>query len=85
MNPDGLDSDSMGSLDPDPDPRGQNDPKKYKKRRNFIFLSAGFSLLNVLSGGLGISKLQFLSTRKGKKKFPIFGYLNVSGHGSGFT
>ncbi len=55
-----------------PDPGGQKWPKKYKKLKNFIFWSAGCSFLradgfscslDVLYGGLGISKLQFLITK----------------------
>jgi hypothetical protein len=45
---------------------GKNDLENRKKFRNFMFYSAGCSLLkaegflDVLCGGLGISKLQFL-------------------------
>ncbi len=66
----GLDPDSIGSVDPYPDPGGQKWPTKIdKKLRNFIVLSAGCSLLRAecffcsldfLSGGLGIGKLYFL-------------------------
>jgi hypothetical protein len=70
------DPDSMGSLDPELDSQSRSESrrakmteKKGKKLINFIFLSARCSLLraegffcrlNVLYGGLGISKLQFL-------------------------
>jgi hypothetical protein len=66
----------LGSLDPDPDPqtgsgsrRTKITKKNGKKLMNSIFLSCGFSLLraegfscrlDVLLGGLRISKLQFL-------------------------
>ncbi len=66
--------DSSSSFDPDPDPGGQsqNDPQKQKKLRNFMFGSAGCSLLraegfscslDVLYGGLGKSKLKFLNKK----------------------
>ncbi len=32
-----ADPDSLGSLDPDPDPGEQNDPQKLKKLINYIF------------------------------------------------
>jgi hypothetical protein len=60
-----LDPDSIRSVDPDPDldTGGQKRPTKIEKKlRNFIFKSAGCSLLraedfyslDVLYGGLGI-------------------------------
>jgi hypothetical protein len=69
-----VNPDSMGSLDPDPNSRsvsrrGKFSHKNRKKLINFIFWSAGCSLLraegfsyslNVLYRGLRISKLQFL-------------------------
>jgi hypothetical protein len=64
------DPDSVRPVDPDPDPGGQKLPTKKKKLRKILFLSAGCSLLraegfscslDVLYGGLGISKLQFLT------------------------
>jgi hypothetical protein len=63
INVSDLDADSVRSVDPDPDSGGQ-------KLRKFMFWSAGCSLLraegfsccmDVLYGGLGISKLQFSS------------------------
>ncbi len=68
----------MGSLDPDPNSRfgsrrGKFSLKNRKKLINFIFWSAGCSLLlaegfscslNVLYGGLRISKLQFLIKKR---------------------
>ena len=60
------DPDSIGSVDPDPDSEGQKNHKHRKKLINFIFLSAGCSLLTaegfscglgVLYGSLGICKL----------------------------
>jgi hypothetical protein len=80
----GLDPDSMGSLDPHPVPDSQSlsGSKENKKQlKNFIFWSAGCSLLRaegfsrslvVLYGGLGISKLQFRSCIF----FPIAGHQN---------
>ncbi len=65
-----LDPDSIRSVDPDSGAGWEKDPQKLKKKlRNFIFWSAwcslwraeGFSCsLDVLNGGLGISKFQFL-------------------------
>jgi hypothetical protein len=62
-----LDPDSIRSVDPDPG--GQKCPTEIEKKlRIFMFGSAGFSLLraegfscslDVLYGGLEISKLQF--------------------------
>jgi hypothetical protein len=60
-----LNTDSIRSVDPDPDQGGQKSHKNRKKLRNFMFWSAGCSLfraegfsctLDVLYGGLGISK-----------------------------
>jgi hypothetical protein len=69
--------------------------KNRKKYRNFMFWSAGCSLLRaegfscslgVLYGGLGISKLEFL-IKKIKIKFPSVYFFNFSssnpGSGSG--
>jgi hypothetical protein len=72
----GLDPGSIKSVDPYPDPGGKNYPQKLKiakKLRNFLLwilflgLKAFFCNLDVLFGGLGICKLQFL-----KKKYIIF-------------
>ncbi len=55
----GLDPDSMGSLDPYPDPDSQSG-----KCWVFSLRAEGFSCsLDVLYGGIGISKLQFLGKR----------------------
>jgi hypothetical protein len=60
-----LDPDSISSLDPDPDPGGKNDSRKYKKVKKsgvlkcwmFSLRAEGFSCsLDVVFGGLGISK-----------------------------
>ncbi len=57
------DLDSMGSLDPYPDPGGQKWTRKIE-----ILRAEGFSCgLDVLYGGLGISKLQFLIKKRYKK------------------
>jgi hypothetical protein len=74
----------LGRLVPDPDPGGQKAPPKMtnisKKLRNFKFWCSGFSILkaegfsctlDVNSGDLGISKLQFLI-----KKYYFFSALN---------
>ncbi len=54
---------------PDPDPGGQKWPTKIEKVRNLMSSSAGYSILkaesfscslDVLYGGLGTNKLQFL-------------------------
>jgi hypothetical protein len=79
-----LDTDSVRSVDSDPDsesgpdPGGQKLPTIIEKSsENFLFRSAGCSplrdegfscSLDVLYGGLGISKLQFLIY---KKKFQL--------------
>ncbi len=73
-----LDPDSIRSVDPTPNPdsefgsgsrRAKVTHTNRKKLRNFMFWSAGYSLLrtkgfscslDVLYGGLGISELQFL-------------------------
>jgi hypothetical protein len=58
---------------------GKNDPQKYKKGRNFKFLNAECFLLraedfscslDVLYGGLGKCKVQFL-IQKTKQKFQL--------------
>ncbi len=82
----GLDPDSIGSVDPDPDPGGQKWPTEVdKKILKFIFWSVGWPLLraegffcnlDVLYGGLGIGKLQFLIKKNFFQLyfFPIFGH-----------
>ncbi len=80
----GLDPDSIGSVDPDPG--GQKWPSKVEK--NFkvhvlkcwmaSFRAEGFFCnLNVLNGGLGIGKLQFLIK---KKKFSAVIFFSTFGH-----
>ncbi len=76
-----LDPDSMGSLDPYPDSRGQKwHRKKRKQLIHFIFWSAGCSLFraesffwssDVLYGGLRISKLQLFDPKK-RNNFQLF-------------
>jgi hypothetical protein len=52
---------------PDPDPRGQNRPDKWKQ---LIKRAEGFTQsFDVLYGGLGISKLQFLTKKTKKEKY----------------
>jgi hypothetical protein len=64
--------------------------KNRKKSRIFMFLSTGCSLLraegfssslDVLYGGLGISKLQFL-IKKIEIKFPAINFFAILGHQS---
>ncbi len=90
----GLDPDSMGSWIRIQE--GKNDPQTKKKVNKFHFFEVldvflrveGFSCsLDVLYGGLGISKLQFFFIKKRVNKFVgciflIFGHQNP---GSGFT
>ncbi len=59
---------------PNPDPGGQKLPTNIEKKLEISVLRAeGFSCsLDVLYGGLGISKLQFLIKKK-KKNSAVFG------------
>jgi hypothetical protein len=75
-------------VDPDPDPRGQKLPTKVEMFSKLHVLSVGWPLLraegffcnlDVLYGGLGISKLQLLIKKNlnfffSCKFFPIFGH-----------
>ncbi len=83
-----MDPDSLGSLYPDPE--GKDAIEKYKTVNKFhlFLLSAGCSLLraegfssslDLLYGGLGISKLQFL-IKKIYKNFQLYFLSSVFGH-----
>ncbi len=76
---------------PNPDPGGQKQPRKVEKIQNFHVLKCWkfsfvswrlllYSILDVLYGGLGIGKLQFLIQTNyifsSCKFFPIFGQQN---------
>ncbi len=90
-----VDPDSMGSPDPyldpdshlDPDSRSRSGSRRAKwptnkeKLINFIFWSAGCSLLRAegFSWSLDISKLQFL-IKKDIKKFSVLCCSSVFGH-----
>ncbi len=90
----GLDPDSTGSLYPDPG--GQKiTQKNWKQLINFIFWSAGCSLLRAedfscsLDEGLVISKLQFSIKKRYKQIFSYIFFhclvIKIWIRGSGFT